>query len=326
MCTIRNQLVWPQPTCRPAKQRRGARYDTTRSPHLHPSSGKASCRCIVHHHCETGERQSRCQASAPTNDARLACHPLCRFRLAVDDISPGRVGGRDPKAVAQRSDASHSATAAWRSASSTDEGPLSLSDPQDMLPSSPRVSDSARNDSASFSAAWAAVSSAARRCLGELGGEKVGEGDDGVGGSAVSFHTRCVTSCSPSAAARVSRSSSNVDSELSADVPPFISLPFCRFGELGGEHVGEGDLGVGGRLRSSTPRAKTLLGSATWRASKNDSDPEEEPISGGGGDRASGICPRASALPNGVEGPAPAEGFRAVGSSDCIPSLSEELA
>ena len=60
-----------------------------------------------------------------------------------------------------------------------------------------------------LAAACSAVrAAAAAAALGELGGEKVGDGDEGVGGNAVSFHTRRSISCSPSAAARVSRSSS----------------------------------------------------------------------------------------------------------------------
>lgn len=100
--------------------------------------------------------------------------------------------------------------------------------------------------SASTTAACAAVISACRLCFGEDGGENVGDGDEGVGGSAVSFHTRCVTSFSPSAAARTSRSSSAAESDAEA------CLSFlCRLGDSGGEHVGDGERGVGGKERSS---------------------------------------------------------------------------
>lgn len=149
--------------------------------------------------------------------------------------------------------APHAARAAVTSASAAVEVPPSLSDPHDALPRSsadPRVSRADRNDSASFSAACAAICSAARRCFGELGGENVGEGDLGVGGRAVSFQTRCVTSLSPSAAARVSRSSSAAESTPAVPARAAASAR-CRFGEPGGEHVGEGERGVGGRLRSS---------------------------------------------------------------------------
>ena len=40
--------------------------------------------------------------------------------------------------------------------------------------------------------------------FGDPGGEKVGDGEEGVGGRAVSRQTRRSTSCRPSAAARVS--------------------------------------------------------------------------------------------------------------------------
>jgi hypothetical protein len=87
--------------------------------------------------------------------------------------------------------------------------------------------------------------------LGDDGGENVGDGDDGVGGSAVSRHTRRSTSCRPSAAARVSRSSSAAE----CSPLPFVasSSRFCawRFGDDGGEHVGDGERGVGGSERST---------------------------------------------------------------------------
>ena len=107
-----------------------------------------------------------------------------------------------------------------------------------------------------FTAACSAVSSASSAwrwlVLGEEGGEKVGEGDDGVGGSAVSRHTRRSISCNPRAAARVSRSSSAAES--SPEAFPASSSRFWawRLGDDGGEHVGDGERGVGGRLRSTT--------------------------------------------------------------------------
>ena len=70
-----------------------------------------------------------------------------------------------------------------------------------------------RTGGRTLAAACSAVrATAAAAALGELGGEKVGDGDEGVGGNAVSFHTRRSISCSPSAAARVSRSSSAAES------------------------------------------------------------------------------------------------------------------
>jgi hypothetical protein len=170
-----------------------------------------------------------------------------------------------------------------------DDCPPSLSENDKLSP--PRASDcashSARSDSASLTAACAAVSSAARRCFGELGGEKVGDGDEGVGGSAVSFHTRCVTSLRPSAAARVSRSSSRVGSEPGAPTA-FASPLFCLFGEPGGEHVGEGLRGVGGRLRSLS--AAACIGPASPSRKASGPEPNADgptPAYGGGGERAS---------------------------------------
>lgn len=169
-----------------------------------------------------------------------------------------------------------------------DDCPPSLSENDKLSP--PRASDcashSARSDSASLTAACAAVSSAARRCFGELGGEKVGDGDEGVGGSAVSFHTRCVTSLRPSAAARVSRSSSRVGSEPGAPTA-FASPLFCLFGEPGGEHVGEGLRGVGGRLRSLS--AAACIGPASPSRKASGPEPNADgptPAYGGGGERA----------------------------------------
>jgi len=51
------------------------------------------------------------------------------------------------------------------------------------------------------------------------GGENVGEGDDGVGGSAVSRQTRWVVSLRPSAAARTSISSSAAESAVTVSEP-----------------------------------------------------------------------------------------------------------
>jgi len=206
-------------------------------------------------------------------------------------VGPGlRVGGRVEPNGPLRSAASHSAIADCRSRADDVPATLSESDMLPMLPSTGQrdcASHSARSDSASLAAACAAVSSAARRCLGELGGEKVGDGDDGVGGSAVSFHTRCVTSLRPSAAARVSRSSSRVGSVPGA-APDFGSPPFCRLGELGGEHVGEGLRGVGGRLRSSAGPACMVPARASRKERGPDPEDEAPPADGGGGDRASG--------------------------------------
>ena len=86
--------------------------------------------------------------------------------------------------------------------------------------------------------------------LGDDGGETVGDGAEGVGGSAVSRHTRRSISCRPSAAARVSRSSSTA--EISPVLPSSSAVFWAwRLGDDGGEQVGDGDRGVGGRLRST---------------------------------------------------------------------------
>ena len=73
-----------------------------------------------------------------------------------------------------------------------------------------------------------------------------------MGGSAVSRHTRRSISCSPRAAARVSRSSSAAECSP-ADALPASSSRFCAFllGDEGGEQVGEGERGVGGSERST---------------------------------------------------------------------------
>mmetsp|Transcript_48096 Transcript_48096/g.111402 ORF Transcript_48096/g.111402 Transcript_48096/m.111402 type:complete len:293 (-) Transcript_48096:112-990(-) len=103
--------------------------------------------------------------------------------------------------------------------------------------------------SCAFAAFCAARSSAVERCprLGDDGGENVGEGEDGVGGRNVSSQER-VASQMPSAAARLSRSSS---AATAAAASAGESSTFCRFGDDGGEHVGEGERGVGGSERSS---------------------------------------------------------------------------
>eukprot|EP00962_Isochrysis_galbana_P051463 scaffold22865_cov92-Isochrysis_galbana.AAC.3 len=77
----------------------------------------------------------------------------------------------------------------------------------------------------------------------------VGEGDEGVGGSAVSRQTRCVVSLRPSAAARTSISSSAAESAVTVSEPSRWLR--WRLGERGGLHVGEGERGVGGRLPSA---------------------------------------------------------------------------
>lgn len=69
--------------------------------------------------------------------------------------------------------------------------------------------------------------------------------------------------------------------------PAFGSAFFCRFGELGGEHVGDGLRGVGGRLRSSALPSCIVPASA----SRKESGPEpadDGPPADGGGDRARG--------------------------------------
>lgn len=112
-------------------------------------------------------------------------------------------------------------------------------------------------------AACSATSSACLRCLGDDGGENVGDGEDGVGGRLVSRHTRWVVSLRPSAAARVSRSSSAAESEVWPAPSPFVACCAslllalrassfrCRLGDDGGEQVGDGERGVGGSERSS---------------------------------------------------------------------------
>ena len=79
------------------------------------------------------------------------------------------------------------------------------------------------------------------RLRGDPGGEKVGDGDDGVGGSAVSFQSRCVLSLRPSAAARVSRSSS---AACSCGGFSSSGSVFCRFGVSGGDIVGDAAVAV----------------------------------------------------------------------------------
>ena len=64
------------------------------------------------------------------------------------------------------------------------------------------------------------------------------------------FRQRGRTSHSPSAAARLSRSSSAASAAAASSV---VSSLRCRLGDDGGEQVGDGERGVGGRLRSSMP-------------------------------------------------------------------------
>ena len=64
------------------------------------------------------------------------------------------------------------------------------------------------------------------------------------------FRERGRTSHSPSAAARLSRSSSAASAAAASSV---VSSLRCRLGDDGGEQVGDGERGVGGRLRSSMP-------------------------------------------------------------------------
>lgn len=96
------------------------------------------------------------------------------------------------------------------------------------------------------------------RFLGDEGGEKVGEGEVGVGGMTVSLQARCVASVSPSAAARHSRSSS---AARAASACSGVSSGRWRFGDEGGENWGEGERGVSGRERSSVFGCTTLLSS-----------------------------------------------------------------
>ena len=101
----------------------------------------------------------------------------------------------------------------------------------------------------SFAETSAIVCRARSRFFGDEGGEKVGEGDVGVGGITVSLQTLWVASVSPSAAALDSRSSS---AAKFASACSGVSSGLCRFGEEGGENCGEGDLGVRGRDLSSS--------------------------------------------------------------------------
>ena len=117
--------------------------------------------------------------------------------------------------------------------------------------------------------------------LGEDGGEKVGDGDEGVGGSAVSRHTRRSISCRPSAAARVSKSSSAAES--SPEAAAFCSSSrfcACRFGDDGGEHVGDGERGVGGSERSTASCIAAPKPPSAVRKGKPSAEEEAAPLTG----------------------------------------------